>query len=221
MSSLIAFVRALVMLACVLVVLVLVISHGDTVSRAKEAATRCLNRLSADGEAGPVTRSTAADSRHTRLAGASPREEPSKPAGPRSDGPPGPLPEPVDEVAAAPRFKTALAGPSSSAKLERVKPAALHAPQPAAPQAVQEASASSVADWQERASVLQQLGAVEYAMEKWGDAGQLYRFRCEVAVGGSGSYRKHFQAVDADGGRAVERVLQRVGAWRRRLSGAN
>jgi hypothetical protein len=74
--------------------------------------------------------------------------------------------------------------------------------------------------WEETAAALQQLGALEYALEEWGDSGELYRFRCLAAVPGTESYQRHFHAVDADGGRAVERVVEQVRSWRASSGGA-
>jgi hypothetical protein len=71
-----------------------------------------------------------------------------------------------------------------------------------------------VADWQSKAAPLQQLGAVEYTLEKWGDSGRLYRFRCLVAFDSSPGNRRHFEAVDEDGARAVEEVVRQVRLWR-------
>jgi hypothetical protein len=36
-----------------------------------------------------------------------------------------------------------------------------------------------------------------------------------VAVDGTRSYRRHFEAINEDGAQAVEEVVQRVRLWRR------
>jgi hypothetical protein len=70
-------------------------------------------------------------------------------------------------------------------------------------------------EWESRASMLQRLGAVEYALEKWGDSGRLYRFHCVVAADGRHSYRRHFASVSEDGARAVDDVIQQVRSWQK------
>jgi hypothetical protein len=72
-----------------------------------------------------------------------------------------------------------------------------------------------VVEWRNRASALQHLGAIEYELEKWGNSGRLYRFSCQVAVDGTRFYRRHFEAINEDGAKAVEEVVQRVRLWRR------
>lgn len=223
MSSVVAFVRALVMLACVLMVLVLAVSHGEAISRVTHAAAECLDRVASDQRQG--SEDSPAMAELAEVATATRREavpvggtsaEPAGGAGPARDRRLTPLPEPVDEKVSQARFTPALVRPSAPDRLQHGEPAAIR---PHVPKVAPEAHESSAADWQERASVLQQLGAVEYALEKWGRTGELYRFRCLVALAGSRSYQKHFQAVDRDGGRAVERVVEQVGSWRARLSG--
>ncbi|MBN1852303.1 MAG: hypothetical protein JW829_06250 [Pirellulales bacterium] len=68
-------------------------------------------------------------------------------------------------------------------------------------------TASSLA---ELASQLQKLGATNYLLEKWGDDGQLYRFQCEVAIGGQPGLHRHFEAVAPTGEEAIRRVLAGV-----------
>lgn len=61
---------------------------------------------------------------------------------------------------------------------------------------------------------LRELGANYYLLETWGNQGQLFRFYCKVAVGGSVNYGRYFEATDADPLRAMAGVLEQVEAWR-------
>jgi hypothetical protein len=59
---------------------------------------------------------------------------------------------------------------------------------------------------------LRQLGAIEYALEHWGEGGKLYRFHCEMPVGAT-PLTQQFEAVTADPQKSVEQVLAEVGSW--------
>jgi hypothetical protein len=127
-------------------------------------------------------------------------------------------------LAPATGLPSVLPGPADEAEPLRTVPISLQAAPPrlakvAPPADVLEmaadaSSGASIADWQTRATALQELGAVEYALEKWGESGKLYRFACLVAAAPTDACWRHFEAVDKDGGRAVERVLQQVRTWR-------
>lgn len=72
------------------------------------------------------------------------------------------------------------------------------------------------ADWfSEAAQRLRDLGATYYLLETWGRNGELYRFHCKMAVAGSQSYTRHFEATSADAAQAMRMVLEQVEAWRR------
>lgn len=60
---------------------------------------------------------------------------------------------------------------------------------------------------------LRELGATYYLLESPGADG-IFRFYCEVAVGGNANYHRCFEASDRDALRAMERVLADVEAWR-------
>lgn len=214
MSSVVAFLRALVMLACVLAVPALAVSHGAAVSRGLQAAARFLDRVSADETADPpVTREAL---RSARPAPRAPSE--SLDVGPKSGDLDSLrfrlLPQPLEEREAGLRT---IPGVAEESGFERGLSAVHSEPEPRTPQPAEEQPHMAV--WQQTATALQQLGAVEYALEKWGDSGELYRFRCLAAVQGTGAYQRHFQAVDSDGGRAVEQVVEQVRAWRDRAAG--
>jgi len=61
---------------------------------------------------------------------------------------------------------------------------------------------------------LRQLGAAEYAMERWGARGELYRFRCEMPLTASNAMTQQFEAVAADPQATVEQVVAEVTSWR-------
>jgi hypothetical protein len=60
---------------------------------------------------------------------------------------------------------------------------------------------------------LRQLGVAEYALERWGGEGKLYRFHCEMPISG-GSLTQQFEAVTADPEASVEQVVTEVSQWR-------
>ncbi|MDR2763072.1 MAG: hypothetical protein LBB88_10745 [Planctomycetaceae bacterium] len=71
---------------------------------------------------------------------------------------------------------------------------------------------------------LQQLGATYYWLEKWGDQGELFRFRCYVNPHGnsvvadnqpnSNKYQKYFQHIDNDQIRVMEHVIDEIKKWK-------
>ena len=61
---------------------------------------------------------------------------------------------------------------------------------------------------------LRDLGATYYLLETWGNQGQLFRFYCKMAIGGSPNYARYFEATDADPLRAMSAVLEQVETWR-------
>lgn len=210
MSSMVAFARALVMLACLVAVPILAVTHPSAFQRARQAAARFLSRLTNESEsqgrandrtaASPLRRSSAAN--HVARA-----------ERPPADSPPW-YPEPINDVPGrsdVPRDDMLPAQPADD------RPGQTEAPQSGS---FAWSTASLVADWQEKASELQHLGAVEYALEKWGDSENLYRFHCLVAARGTHTYRRHFEAVDENGGRAIEEVVQQVRSWHEALSRA-
>ncbi|NLF06372.1 MAG: hypothetical protein GX594_00095 [Pirellulaceae bacterium] len=67
--------------------------------------------------------------------------------------------------------------------------------------------------YQEVQNRLQLLGATYYLLESWGNNQELYRFQCQVAVDGNGSYTRYFEATDSDPLRAMLLVLREVEDW--------
>jgi hypothetical protein len=61
---------------------------------------------------------------------------------------------------------------------------------------------------------LRELGAAYYALESWGDDGQLYRFHCKMPLVDDPRQVRQFEAVDADALVAIRRVAADVEKWR-------
>ncbi len=59
-----------------------------------------------------------------------------------------------------------------------------------------------------------ELGAVYYLLETWGNSGQYFRFHCRMAIGGSPSHTRYFEATDPDAMQAMTKVLSEVETWR-------
>ena len=62
-------------------------------------------------------------------------------------------------------------------------------------------------------SLLRSLDAADYSLENWGGQGQLYRFRCSIALGESDDHVRHFESINADPLHAVHQVVGEVTAW--------
>jgi hypothetical protein len=61
---------------------------------------------------------------------------------------------------------------------------------------------------------LRQFGVAEYALERWGNDGDLYRFRCEMPLSPHVELTQQFEAVAADPQLSVEQVVAEVATWR-------
>ncbi len=60
---------------------------------------------------------------------------------------------------------------------------------------------------------LRSLGVSEYTLEKWGNAGQLYRFRCAMPLAQSDDITRQFEAVADSPLLSVEQVVVEVATW--------
>ena len=60
---------------------------------------------------------------------------------------------------------------------------------------------------------LRELGVVEYALERWGDSGTLYRFHCEMPLAASAQLTQQFEAVADDPQQSIEQVVAQVSEW--------
>jgi hypothetical protein len=60
---------------------------------------------------------------------------------------------------------------------------------------------------------LRELGVAEYALERWGDGGSLYRFHCEMPLTASAQLTQQFEAVAGDPQQSVEQVVAQVSEW--------
>jgi len=61
---------------------------------------------------------------------------------------------------------------------------------------------------------LRELGATQYRLETWGADGELFRFRCWMAISATESHNRFFEATDADALTALRTVLDEVEQWR-------
>jgi len=61
---------------------------------------------------------------------------------------------------------------------------------------------------------LRQMGATYYLLETWGNQRQIYRFYCQMTVGGNSSYTHYFEATNSNPLEAMADVLCQVEAWR-------
>ena len=61
---------------------------------------------------------------------------------------------------------------------------------------------------------LREWGATYCQLETWGSAGQLYRFCCKMAIGGSPNCTRYFEATAPDPLQAMSNVVGQVEAWR-------
>jgi hypothetical protein len=60
---------------------------------------------------------------------------------------------------------------------------------------------------------LRDLGATHYRLETWGDEGELFRFRCMMAVPGRANHNRYFEATDPEALGCMERVLAQIERW--------
>jgi hypothetical protein len=60
---------------------------------------------------------------------------------------------------------------------------------------------------------LRELGVMEYALERWGDSGTLYRFHCEMPLAASAVLTQQFEAVADDPQQSVALVVAQVSQW--------
>ena len=60
---------------------------------------------------------------------------------------------------------------------------------------------------------LRELGVMEYALERWGDGGTLYRFHCEMPLAASAQLTQQFEAVAEDPQQSVAQVVAQVSEW--------
>ncbi|HUY87950.1 MAG TPA: hypothetical protein VMV10_04365 [Pirellulales bacterium] len=61
---------------------------------------------------------------------------------------------------------------------------------------------------------LRQYGATHYRLESWGDGGELFRCSANVALPNHRYGARHFEATAASPSQAIDRLLEKVEAWR-------
>jgi len=84
---------------------------------------------------------------------------------------------------------------------------------PAAPALIPPRAATFAERVEPLLAKLRQLGVAEYALERWGDGGTLYRFHCEMPLGASDEFTQQFEAVAVDPQLSVEQVVAQVSEW--------
>jgi len=60
---------------------------------------------------------------------------------------------------------------------------------------------------------LRGLGVLEYHLEKWGNSGQMYRFRCAMPLAQSDEVTRQFEAVTDNPKASIEQVVREVSHW--------
>ncbi len=60
---------------------------------------------------------------------------------------------------------------------------------------------------------LREFGATYYLLETWGNDSEHYRFHCKMAIANNPSHTRQFEATDTDPLRAMGRVVEQVEAW--------
>ncbi len=61
---------------------------------------------------------------------------------------------------------------------------------------------------------LEQMGAVAWRLESWGDQGRGFRFQCRVALNGDPECVRHFESTNVQWSGAVSEVVRAVESWR-------
>lgn len=140
-----------------------------------------------------------------------------------------PLAPPGGEAPAYDPALTAVSAPHTAAVLPMATPTQIAPPLPdpsrAAPPATEAEPTPTAATLAERVkpllTQLRQFGVAEYALERWGGDGKLFRFHCEMPLGAGGAMTQQFEAVTGDPQASVEQVVAEVSRWRlaRQVSG--
>jgi len=60
---------------------------------------------------------------------------------------------------------------------------------------------------------LRGLGVSQYSLEKWGNAGQMYRFCCDMPLAQSDEVTRQFEAVSQSPQASIEQVVAEVALW--------
>lgn len=116
-------------------------------------------------------------------------------------------PKPLAAAATAPA--SAAAAPSPSPVVAST-PAPMLAP---APPTLAERMEPLLAE-------LKKCGVAEYALEPWGSERRLYRFHCEMPIGGSDKVTEQFEAIAADPQASIAQVVADVASWRASRGGS-
>jgi hypothetical protein len=115
-------------------------------------------------------------------------------------------PKPAAPAATAPKFAAATAPLSIGAVTTPA--AATPSPMPAP------ASPTLAERMEPLLAELKKYGVAEYALEPWGAERRLFRFHCEMPIGGSDKVTEQFEAVAADPQTSIAQVVADVTSWR-------
>lgn len=140
--------------------------------------------------------------------------------------------QPAPELAEAPKFQpvpnSPFSGPEPAAALRdttdrqpqyhKASPASFEAPLPVSPAPPSPPSTEQFARPSDDpfAAVqkrLRDLGATYYLLESWGE-GRHFRFHCRMAMAGSATYSRQFEATAAEPMAAMLAVLRQAEDWR-------
>jgi hypothetical protein len=91
-------------------------------------------------------------------------------------------------------------------------------PPPLAPGSAPPATSTGGLQPPDRFSVIERRlredGAIYYLLETWGNDGELYRFHCKMAIANNPNCTRHFEATHREATQAMTQVLEQIEAWR-------
>ena len=204
MTSIITYVRGTIMMLCLVVIPAAVLSQPHWRSRVAHLVDEVGDRLGESGKPGDAAGGLPGASGGQAIAARGETEIEWQTAGSRFGAPPVHRTAlPIKER--APNAADGL--PAGVLEADSMPPIA----QPAETTTGNEPA--DVRDGAALARVLQEMGATEYALERWGAAGRLFRFRCVVTVGEGALCRRHFSAIDESELSAITRVVDEVRCW--------
>jgi hypothetical protein len=218
-STVIAF-RAMVMLACLIVVPLAAIFGSQFPDVVK---TMLVDKIWPHGEKSTAGESLSHAAAPPFSASPAPAWHNDPPAGGNAPGlvPPGGRPMSGPPSAVEP---TAAWGASDNAvrhAMHEVPGSPPRSDNFAPPGAMPAGTSASQTDrftWMERR--LREYGATYYLLETWAGGGERYRFFCQMALANNPSHTRNFEATDSDPLRAMGRVVEQVEAWRTGAAGA-
>ena len=99
-----------------------------------------------------------------------------------------------------------------------VAPVVTAATNSAAPQMTEAAPPAPPANLQQQLAPLlqrlQALGPTDYSLEEWGNAGEFFRFRCAMPLGGQPGMTRQFEAVAKNPAACIQQVTAEIAQWK-------